>query len=106
MLLPDGDEVEANCSSHLSPMDFSGNCCRNAVTPTRRRMSLAHHANCRKLPTASHDGFANSCWNIRALWPRGRTSSPGDGSQDMVGKASQDRRALRLEPRAVTVRGG
>src|SRR5262249_2330918 len=26
MLLPDGDEVEAIAPSHLSPMDFSGNC--------------------------------------------------------------------------------
>jgi len=41
--------------------------------------------------------------NVWAVSPRGHTSSPGDGSQDMVGKASQDRRALRLEPRAVTV---
>src|SRR5262245_31694179 len=37
MLLPDGDEVEANCSSHLSPMDFSGNCmpkCCHTHAPT------------------------------------------------------------------------
>src|SRR5262245_33257861 len=103
MLPPDGDEVEAIVPSHPSSMGFSGNCCRNAVTPTRRCMALMHHANFRTFPTASRDGLANTCRNVWAVWPQGHTSSPGDGSQDMVGKASQDRRALRLEPRAVTV---
>jgi hypothetical protein len=35
MLLPDGDEVEAIAPSHVPLMDFFGNCCQNAVTPTR-----------------------------------------------------------------------
>src|SRR5215467_5429702 len=37
MLPPDGDEVEAIASSHLSPMDFSGNClpkCCDTHAPT------------------------------------------------------------------------
>src|SRR5258708_21244189 len=34
MLLPDGDEVEAIVSPHLSSMDFSGNCCCHTHAPT------------------------------------------------------------------------
>src|SRR5215470_15694979 len=45
--MSDGDEGKAIASSHLPPMDFSGNCCRKAVTLAYRRMSLVHHANCR-----------------------------------------------------------
>src|SRR5262252_8521410 len=100
MLLPDGDEVEAIASSHLP---FLG-------TVAEMLFAHSHHAWRWSITrivehslAASHDGFANSCWNVWAVWPRGHTASPGDGSQDMVGKASQDRRALRLEPRAVTV---
>src|SRR5262245_43281144 len=35
----------------LASMSFLGNCCRNAVRPTRGRMALVQHANCRTFPT-------------------------------------------------------
>ena len=41
------DDVEAIACSHLPIMEFFGNRCRNALTPTCPRMALVHHA---KLP--------------------------------------------------------
>jgi hypothetical protein len=73
--MSDGDEVEAIAPSHLSPMDFSGNCCRNAVTPTRRRMSLAHHANCRTFPRGVPLMFCQFLLERLAMWPRGHISN-------------------------------
>src|SRR5215468_12661887 len=73
--MSDGDKVEAIAPSHLSPMDFSGNCCRNAVTPTRRRMSLAHHANCRTFPTCVPRCFCPFLLERLAMWPRGHISN-------------------------------
>src|SRR5215472_18214789 len=73
--MSDGDEVEAIAPSHLSPMDFSGNCCRNAVTPMRRRMSLAHHANCRTFPTFVPRCFCPFLLERLAMWPRGHISN-------------------------------
>src|SRR5215510_12935472 len=69
--MSDGDKVEAIAPSHLSPMDFSGNC----VTPTRRRMSLAHHANCRTFPTCVPRCLCPFLLERLAMWPRGHISN-------------------------------
>src|SRR5262249_585796 len=54
---------------------FLGTVCRNAVTPTRRRMSLVHHANCRKLPTGVPRWFCPFLLERLAMWPRGHISN-------------------------------
>src|SRR5215813_8253300 len=88
--MSDSDKVEAIAPSHLSPMDFSGNC--NAVTPTRLRMALAHHANCRTFPTCVPRCFCPFLSERLGGVAAGTHVKPWDGS--MVGKASQDRRAV------------
>src|SRR5262249_60728106 len=55
---------------------FLGTVCRNAVTPTRRRMSLAHHANCRTFPTCVPRCFCPFLLERLAMWPRGHISNP------------------------------
>src|SRR5262249_21259701 len=54
---------------------FLGTVCRNAVTPTRRRMSLAHHANCRTFPTCVPRCFCPFLLERLAMWPRGHISN-------------------------------
>src|SRR5262249_19396566 len=97
MLLPDGDEVEAIAPSHVPLMDFFGNC----YTPTRPRMALVHHANCRTFTSCVPRWFCQFLLERLAMWQRGYTSSPADGSQDIIGEAVSRHRALRSEPRAV-----
>src|SRR5262249_939847 len=46
-----------------------------AVTPTRRRMSLAHHANCRTFPTCVPRWFCPFLLERLAMWPRGHISN-------------------------------
>src|SRR5438128_10526713 len=101
MLLPDGDEVEAIAPSHVPLMDFFGNCCQNAGTPTPPRIALVHHANCRTFATCVPRWFCQFLLERLAMWPREHTSSPADGSQDIIGEPISRRRALRSEPRAM-----
>src|SRR6266699_3269660 len=70
MLLPDGDEVEAIAPSHVPVMDFFKEllpkCCHAHSTthgtgPSRKLSNIRY--------PASHDGFANSYWNV---WQCGR----------------------------------
>src|SRR6516225_3506424 len=58
MLLPDGDDVEAIASSHVPLIDFFGNCWHWSITQI---VELPY--------PASHDGFANSCWNVWQCGP-------------------------------------
>src|SRR5262249_39926966 len=75
MLLPDGDEVEAIAPSHLPTLDFFATCCRNAVTPHARRMSLVHHANFRTSLPCVPRWFCQFLLERLAMWPRGHISN-------------------------------
>src|SRR5262249_13832274 len=52
-----------------------GTVCRNAVTPTHRRMSLVHHANCRTFPRGVPRWFCPFLLERLAMWPRGHISN-------------------------------
>jgi len=58
--------------SHLPTLDFFGNC---TVTPTRPRMALVHHANCRTFPRGVPRWFRQFLLERLAMWPRGHISN-------------------------------
>src|SRR5215472_2386233 len=97
--MSDGDEVEAIAPSHLSPMDFSGNCAEMLSHPRAEAWhwsikQIVEHS----LPS-SRDSFANSCWNV---WRCGRgvTRQVPRMAVRTIGEAVSRCRALRSEPRA------
>src|SRR5262245_18859722 len=69
--MSDGDKVEAIAPSHLSPMDFSGNCSHPRADACHWPiMQIVEHS----LPT-SHDGFCPFLLERLAMWPRGHISN-------------------------------
>src|SRR5262249_5752790 len=50
--------------------DFFGNCCRNASTPLPPFMALVITQIVEHSLPSSHDGLANSCWNVWRCGPR------------------------------------
>src|SRR5215813_11450419 len=101
MLPPDGDEVEAIVPSQLPARIFSGNCMLSRPLHHAWRWSITQIVEnflprpAMVLPILVGTSGRCSCGDTR--------QALGMGARTWSGKASQDRRALRLEPGAVTV---
>src|SRR6266576_3122067 len=76
MAMSNGDEVGAIAPSHLPIMEFFGNRCRNALTPTPPSMALVYHANCRTFRTGVSRWFYQFLSEGLTMWPAGHTFKP------------------------------
>src|SRR5262249_12910962 len=63
----------------LAPLDFFGNCCRNASTPLPSFMALVHHANCQTFPTVVSRWSCQFLLERLAMWPPGHTYQSKQG---------------------------